>query len=102
MGNQLLLKEFKIPMQEIISRKEFLKNALRIFQVPQRDKVKDTDSFIYAPGIESESEFLNTCTQAYDCISKCPHEALLVYRENPEDKSYGFPVIKPDQAACYL
>ncbi len=92
-------------MKDTISRKDFIKNAFRLF----RDEIKGTeskpvskgDAYIYPPGIESVEVFLNTCKQSYHCVSACPHTALQVYRENINDKRYGYPVIKPRQSACY-
>jgi len=93
-------------MQDTISRKDFLKNAFRIFRLPtdvsaETARIED-NTYLYPPGIASVDNFLSSCQQNYDCISQCPHEALAVFRENENDKRYGFPVIKPRQAACYF
>ncbi len=92
-------------MQETISRKSFIKNAIRLFKNEMREDTSKPshkgDAYIYPPGIESVASFLRVCEQNYDCISVCPREALMVFRENEQDKRFGYPVIKPRQAACY-
>lgn len=93
-------------MQDTISRKDFIKNAWRLFRLPadvNTDTVRINDNtYLYPPGIESVDTFLSTCQQNYDCVAKCPHEALMVFRKNENDKRYGLPVIEPRQAACYF
>lgn len=93
-------------MQEVISRKDFLRGASRFF----RDEVSgeggsaypEVGGYIYPPGIDSEDNYLNRCEQSYNCISKCPHESLFVFRENENDKRFGYPVIDPRRSACNL
>jgi MauM/NapG family ferredoxin protein len=94
-------------MQESISRKNFLKNAIRLFrnEMDMADSQKENvryDKFIYPPGIKSPQAFLENCTQSYHCISVCPYEALQVYREDENDKRFGYPVIAPRNGGCHL
>ena len=92
-------------MQDTISRKDFIKNAFRLFKnevnINNAKPVHKGDAYLYPPGIESVENFLEKCQQSYKCISVCPHEALQVYREDENDKRYSFPQIKPRQCACY-
>jgi len=93
-------------MQEAISRKDFLKGAFRFFKEEMSAKEDKNslrgDKFIYPPGIESLNRYLDKCKQSYNCISVCPHEALMVYRDDENDSKFGYPVIDPRKSACYL
>lgn len=58
-------------------------------------------SYLLPPGTSSRSDYLDRCTQCFECISICPHEALEVCRDN-KSELYGYPVITPRRQPCSL
>ncbi len=86
---------------ERISRKSFLKNFAAIFrEISQAANTKG--SFVLLPpGVASEKQFLQTCTECYECVSFCPHEALRVCRD-PENDFFGKPIIVPSEQPCFM
>ncbi len=93
-------------MTQSITRKDFLKGMFGFFRNEALNKQKDisekTDYYLLPPGSAQRDEFLQTCQQSYKCVSVCPYEAIQVYRDNPEDERYGYPVINPTRQACYF
>ncbi len=92
-------------MKNILTRKDFFKQAFGLFK-REMDSVnkKPDDSifpFILPPGIDNINSFLETCEQCYECVSACPHESIRVWREADHKEFYGFPVIEPGKKPCY-
>lgn len=92
-------------MQEKITRKDFLRDALKLFRKEvggsSSEAATPIPEYILPPGVTTPEHYLENCTRCYDCVAVCPHLALQVWRG---DKSgfYGFPVIVPRREPCYL
>ncbi len=93
-------------MSEPISRKDFLKEVFGFFRTEVEKESRNigiaADSFLLPPGAGGQDEFLQTCSQSYQCVSVCPYQAIEVFRNDPQDARYGYPVINPRRQACYL
>ncbi len=92
-------------MQEYITRKDFLRDAFKLFRREVRGGGRNTatpiSEFILPPGVTAPDHYLKSCTQCYECVSVCPHQALQVWRDE-RSRFYGFPVIVPRRQPCYL
>lgn len=53
------------------------------------------------PGAIAEDAFLEACTRCGDCISVCPHDAIVLAPERLRTGA-GTPVIEPRTAACAM
>ena len=87
--------------QTSISRKEFIKDFVSLFQ-DEVDEVSNRDyqDYLLPPGAASLQEFLLKCDKCYDCISVCPNESIRVSHSiNSEVNEY--PVIIPQVTPCY-
>lgn len=91
-------------MEKRVTRKDFFKEFAGLFRdslsgVTADRQVSDR-TFILPPGTQSPEHFLENCTQCYECVGACPHEALQVWREE-ESEYCGYPVIHPRRQPCY-
>lgn len=96
--------------QRLLTRKEFLKEAFTLFRKSEFENQKQSSDdnscqklpagTILPPGAGSITDFMSSCTQCYDCVSACPHEAIRVVRDEHSDV-FGFPVIQPRSQPCY-
>lgn len=91
-------------MEKRVTRKDFFKEFVGLFrdslQGVTAGRQAEDGRFILPPGIQSPGHFLENCTQCYNCVSACPHEALEVWREEESDYD-GYPVIEPRRQPCY-
>ena len=53
------------------------------------------------PGAVFEPLFLSLCERCGDCVTACPHAAVLTYTRQAGVKA-GTPVMRPDLRACHL
>lgn len=70
-------------------------------QETSRQQAKRNFPVIRIPGAIEESQFLSKCTRCGDCITACPHDAIVIappsYRE-----AAGSPMINPADEPCLM
>jgi ferredoxin-type protein NapG len=92
-------------MKAQVNRRDFIASSLSIMKPEKEDHTSDyaaeTQPYLLIPGCTNSEDFLEECTQCYDCIASCPHDALQVWRGH-ELEFYGFPVILPHRQPCLL
>ncbi len=88
--------------QTPVSRKEFVTDFIRLFKNEVKEVTnKDFQEYLLPPGSSSFENFLEKCTQCYDCISVCPNESIRVMHDI--DLAVNeYPVIMPKENPCYL
>ena len=87
-------------MAKELTRKEFLRGAFTFFRQEETSVRKDL-KFLLPPGAENVDNYLKECTRCYECVSKCPHEAIRVWHGDNSEFA-GYPVIEPRQQPCQL
>ena len=87
--------------QAQVSRKEFIKDFVRLFK-DEVDEVSNRgyQEFLLPPGSTSLQEFLTKCNKCYNCISDCPNESIMV-SHNINSIVNEYPVIIPQITPCY-
>ncbi|MEA3286219.1 MAG: 4Fe-4S dicluster domain-containing protein [Candidatus Marinimicrobia bacterium] len=84
---------------EMISRQDFLRSFFKSAGSSAARLRPMSPQVLLPPGSQGWSHFIANCDQCYDCVSKCPHEALRVVRDsNP--KLEGYPAIYPGLVSC--
>lgn len=93
-------------MQKQITRKEFLSGFLSHFRQEMgestaRQRQEKQINFLFLPGIADLDHFVDHCTQCYECVAACPHQAIRVLRDQSMEL-YAYPVIMPREQPCYI
>lgn len=90
-------------MNDDISRKTFIRDFFTLFRaevISDESGKAVVDLPILLPqGALSWEHLRENCIQCYNCISRCPHEALRVVRDADTERE-GLPAIYPRLNAC--
>ncbi|WP_236621280.1 4Fe-4S dicluster domain-containing protein [Rhodopirellula sallentina] len=80
-------------------------NGINIAPVPPTDlgtkRAAQTLPLHRPPGAIDEFQFLSGCTRCGDCITACPHDAIVKAPDRLGDVA-GTPIIEADHSACMM
>ena len=93
-------------LQKNIRRKDFFRECWQMVRelvaeaIPM-EKTPRSTIYLLPPGAPSPEQFLDKCTQCYECVAQCAHYAIQVCRDE-KSPYFGYPVVEPRRQACYM
>lgn len=108
---KILGRFLDVSTRKLRDKGEQIANAASAYAVPNHltQPAKETDRqlerrtfpVIRAPGAIEESQFLAKCTRCGDCISACPHHAIMLAPASFREAA-GTPMINPADQPCLM